>query len=304
MRIVSLLSSATEILHHLGLTTDLVGISHECDYPPEVLDRPRVSRVRFDPAGMDSAEIDAAVRGSMERYGSVYEVDAGMLGSLRPDLVLTQAVCEVCAVPTPSVREVAERLPRPPRILSLDAHTIEDIVSSVEIVGVAAGAAREGEQSAAALRRRIDAIASTVAGCPLPRVLLLEWLDPPFVPGHWVPEMVSLAGGRCLAGVPGQRSVQVSWDDLQGLDPDIVLVEPCGYGLERAAAEAERFQDRIRRVAPRAVAEGRIWALDSARFSRSGPRVAEGVEALAAILHPEVFPESPSDNTAHRCART
>lgn len=302
MRIVSLLSSATEILHYLRLTADLVGISHECDHPPEVMDRPRVSRVRFDPAGMSSAEIDAAVRAAMARFGSVYEVDASLLSSLQPDLVLTQAVCEVCAVPTPSVREVAERLPRPPRVLSLDAHTIQDIVSSVKVVGVAAGAALEGKKRAAALKRRIDAVTLAVADRRTPKVLMLEWLDPPFVPGHWVPEMVTLAGGCCLAGMPGQRSVQVSWDDLEGLDPDVVLVEPCGYELERAAAEAERFQDHLRRVAPRAVGEGRVWALDSARFSRSGPRVAEGIEALAAILHPDVFPETPLATTARRCA--
>lgn len=292
VRIVSLLSSATEIVHLLGLQDSLVGISHECDYPAELLDRPRISRIRFDPAGLDSAQIDTAVRESMERFGSVYEVDEAMLRSLQPDLVLTQAVCEVCAVPTASVREVAALLPRIPEVVSLDAHTVEDILASVELVASAAGLPGKGNDAAAELRWRLTQVERSVSERPLPRVLMLEWLDPPFVPGHWVPEMVARAGGECVAGRAGERSREVSWQELEDLDPDVLLVEPCGYDLERSRDDARRFRERLVAIAPRAVGTGRAWAVDSGWFSRSGPRIVAGVEALAALLHPDVFPES------------
>lgn len=291
MRIVSLLSSATEIVSLLGLEGSLVGISHECDHPPELLDRPRVSRIRFDPSGLDSAGLDAAVRAAMESFGSVYEVDVELLERLHPDLILTQAVCEVCAVPTGSVREAAERLPYRPEVLSLDAHSVREIVDSVRTVGAAAGVPAGGDAQAAALEARLRAVAGVVAGHPRPRVLLLEWLDPPFLPGHWVPEMVEMAGGTCLAGTAGERSRQVAWRELTDLDPDLLLVEPCGYGAEQARADAGRYHERLRAVAPRAAAAGRAWALDSAMYSRSGPRVVDGIEALAALFHPDLFPD-------------
>lgn len=292
MRIVSLLSSATEIVSLLGLEASLVGISHECDHPPGVLDRPRVSRVRFDPAALDSAGVDAAVRAAMERFGSVYEVDAEMLASLRPDLVLTQAVCEVCAVPTGSVREAVQPLPDPPRVLSLDAHSVEEIIASVRDVADAAGEPSRGATAVAALEGRLGAIESRLVGRPRPRVLLLEWLDPPFLPGHWVPEMVERAGGQCIAGEPRERSRQVDWDAVARLDPDVLLVEPCGYGLQGSLDDGTRYRERLQQTAPRAIEEGRAWALDSAFFSRSGPRVIDGIAALAAVLHPEMFPRS------------
>lgn len=285
MRIVSLLSSATEIVDLLGLGDHLVGISHECDHPPHLLDRPRASRIRFDPVGMSSGEIDAAVREAMARYGSVYEVDLQMLSRLQPDLILTQAVCEVCAVPTGSVNDAVASLPHPPQVLSLDAHTIEQIVQSVAQVATAAEQISTGQTHVQQLCQRLDQVEAAVAGRRRPRVLLLEWLDPPFLPGHWVPEMVQRAGGECLLGTAGERSLQASWEDLSGLDPDVLLIEPCGYDVGRAAREAVDQWDRLREIAPRATAAGSVWALDSAWFSRSGPRVIDGVEALTRILH-------------------
>jgi iron complex transport system substrate-binding protein len=302
VRIVSLLSSATEIVHLLGLEDALVGISHECDYPPEALHLPRVSRTRFDHRGMESAAIDAAVREAMERHGGVYEIDVEALRTLRPDLVLTQAVCEVCAVPTGSVREAVADLTDPPRIVSLDAHTLEGILASILQVAEAAGEPSRGRAAVASLDERLRRVREGVSGRPRPRVLLLEWLEPPFLPGHWVPEMVEQAGGECLLGTAGQRSLEAGWEELSGLDPDVLLVEPCGYDRERARSDAERHRPRLSAIAPAAVGGGSAWALDSAFFSRSGPRVVRGVEVLAALLHPEVFRNIPTDPVAVRWA--
>jgi iron complex transport system substrate-binding protein len=286
MRIVSMLSSATEIVHALGLERHLVGISHECDHPPSALVLPRASRPRFDPAGLTSGEVDAAVRRCMEEHGSVYEVDGARLHELRPDLILTQAVCEVCAVPTGSVEAAVAELPGSPAVLSLDAHTLEGILGTVRQVAEAAGEPRRGAEVVAGLRARLDRVAERVAGEARPRVLMLEWLDPPFAPGHWVPEMVALAGGESLAGRAGERSREVPWPELRGLDPDLLLLAQCGYDLAQARADADRSGDRLREVAGRAIGGGGAWVLHSAFYSRSGPRVVEGVEVLGSLLHP------------------
>jgi iron complex transport system substrate-binding protein len=288
MRIVSLLSSATEIVHTLGLGDRLIGISHECDWPPEAMHLPRVSRSRFDPDGLTSGEIDAAVRSTMEEHGSVYEVDAEALGRLRPDVVLTQAVCEVCAVPTGSVETAVASLAHPPAVVSLDAHTIAGILHSMRQVAEAAGEPERGERAVAALEARLERVATAVAGRDRPRTLALEWLDPPFAPGHWLPEMIEAAGGENLLGDAGAPSRQVAWPEVEALDPDALLVLPCGFGLEDARADAERHRDRMERVAARALRSGRGWIGHASYFSRSGPRVVGGVEAIAAALHPAV----------------
>lgn len=295
MRIASLLSSATEIVYELGLDDQLVAISHECDWPPEALGLPRLSRVRFDPAGLTSGEIDAEVRRCMLEYGSVYEIDPCALAEARPDLVLTQAVCEVCAVPTASVHDAVRGLPAAPHVLSLDAHTLEQIIDSVAQVGEAAGEPAIGAEVAAALRARIDSVRRVVAGRPRPRVLALEWLDPPFAPGHWIPEMVEIAGGENLAGTTGARSVEIPWSDVESLDPDRLLLAPCGYGLDQARDDAARARERLHAIAPRAIARGGAALGHSAWFSRSGPRVVAGIEALAAWLHPDAFPSVDAD---------
>ncbi|CAN5672450.1 cobalamin-binding protein [soil metagenome] len=300
MRIVSMLSSATEILYELGLGDHLVGISHECDYPPEALNLPRASRSRFDPAGMTSGEIDAAVRRSMEEHGSVYEVDVEALSRLRADLVLTQAVCEVCAVPTGSVVAATSGMRAPPEIASLDAHTIEGIIGTVQQVALAAGHPERGRRVTESMRARLHAVRQRVAGRERPRVLFLEWLDPPFSPGHWVPEMVEIAGGDLLMGVAGARSEQIEWEGLARLDPDVLLVEPCGYDLRQARHDAERHRERLRAIASRATEAGRAWLLHSSYFSRSGPRVIAGVETLAALMHPEITTAAPDGCIAER----
>ncbi|MBV9772779.1 MAG: cobalamin-binding protein [Gemmatimonadetes bacterium] len=290
MRIVSLLSSATEIVYELGLQDRLVGISHECDSPPEALRLPRASRSRFDPAGLTSGEIDAEVRRCMAEYGSVYEVDRAMLAELRPDLVLTQGVCEVCAVPTGSVEDAVAGLAHPPVVLSLDAHTLEGILDTVRQVAGAAGEPARGEEAVARLRGRMDRVAERTAGRPRPRVLALEWLDPPFAPGHWVPEMVERAGADNLLGTAGGHSVEIPWSEAAGLDPEHLVLVPCGYALEQARADADRSRERLRALAGATIDAGRAWVGNSACFSRSGPRVVDGIEALAAAFHPEAFP--------------
>ena len=287
MRIVSMLSSATEIVHALGLGDRLAGISHECDWPPEALRLPRLSRSRFDPAGLTSGQIDAEVRRCMREYGSVYQVDVEAMRRLAPDVVLTQAVCEVCAVPTGSVDEAVAQLDAPPRVVSLDAHTLDGILATVRQVADAAGEPARGQAAVARLRARIDRVRSAVAGRPRPRVLALEWLDPPFAPGHWVPEMVEVAGGENLLGEPGAPSVEVPWARAADRDPDRLLLVPCGYDLAHARADADRSRERLHALAPAAVDAGRAAVGHSAFFSRSGPRVVDGIETLAAWLHPD-----------------
>jgi iron complex transport system substrate-binding protein len=295
-----MLSSATEIVYELGLQDHLVAISHECDYPPEALRLPRASRVRFDPAGLTSGEIDAEVRRCMMEYGSVYALDVDALRDARPDLILTQAVCEVCAVPTGSVNEVVDALPSRPTVLSLDAHTLEEILHTVAQVAEAAGDARRGEETVARLRGRMDRVAEAVAGRLRPRTLALEWLDPPFAPGHWIPEMIEHAGAESLLGTAGGHSVEIPWAQAEGLDPDHLLLIPCGYDLEQSRADAARAREKLNALAPGALAGGRAAIGHSAFFSRSGPRVVGGIEALAAWFHPGVLPVEAAEGRLER----
>jgi iron complex transport system substrate-binding protein len=290
-RIVSLLASGTEILDVLGVGHRLVGISHECDFPPALLDRPRLSRPRFDPAGMESAAIDRAVRQALTDHGSVYELDAETLARLDPALILTQAVCEVCAVPTPGVQDMVRGLGLSAKIVSLDAHTLADILATIRQVGAAAGEPARGERVAALLEARLTAVRDAVADAARPRVLAMEWLDPPFLPGHWVPEMIEVAGGACVAGVAGEPSVETGWDALRGVDPDVLLIMPCGYGLEASRRDADRYARQLMNVGARAVENGRSFVVDgSSYFNRSGPRAVDGVEILGGLLHPDRWP--------------
>jgi len=290
MKIASLLASATEIAWALGLGDDIVAISHECDYPPEVLDRPRVTRPRFDPSALDSGEVDAAVREAMAESGSVYAIDEDALRRLKPDLLLTQAVCDVCAVPASDARAAISVLESDATVLSLDAHTIDGILATIQQVGESTSVPERAERVMVELAVRLDRIRERVADLAKPTVLGLEWLDPPFVPGHWVPEMVEIAGGVNLRGSQGQRSMQVGWEEISNLDPDVLLLMPCGYDLEAAREDANRYSDQLAQIGPRAIGEDRAFVVDaSSYFNRSGPRVVDGVEILAALLHPDAF---------------
>ncbi len=291
MRIASLLASATEIVYALGLGDQLVAISHECDYPPEALGKPRISRPRFDPSGLSSGAIDGAVRRAMADHGAVYLLDGERLRDARPDVILTQAVCQVCAVPTSLAQDAARVLGNGAKVISLDAHTVGDILQTIHQVAAAAGVPERADRVVAALEARLGRVRRAVEGLDRPGVLAIEWLDPPFVPGHWVPEMIELAGGRCLSGTAGRPSRQVSWDDLARLDPDVLVVMPCGFGLDQSRREAETHGERLAAVAPRALASGRAFVVDgSSYFNRSGPRVVDGIEMVAALLHPDRMP--------------
>lgn len=304
-RIVSFLASGTEILVALGLEDRIVGISHECDYPAHVLDRPRLSRPRFDPASLDSGQVDAAVRAAMQEFGSVYEVDASLLADLEPDMILTQAVCEVCAVPTPGVRALAGEMGIGANIVSLDAHTTDGILASIVQVANAAGVPERGQSMVAELGARIDAVKSAVAGVPPKRALAIEWLDPPFTPGHWVPEMIEAAGGACLVGRTGGHSEQVGWDAMSGLDPDVLLIMPCGYDVAKSRADADAHAERLAAAAPRALAEGSAFVVNgSAYFNRSGPRFVHGIEILAGLLHPDRWAQPEPDEAMQWQPRT
>jgi iron complex transport system substrate-binding protein len=286
-RIASLLASATEIVASLGIEDRLVAISHECDFPTHVLDRPRLSRPLFDPTELNSGAIDFAVRTAMLEHGSVYELDGGALESLHPDLILTQAVCDVCAVPTISVQDVVTTRKLGAEVLSLDAHTLEDILVTIEQVGSAAGVSQRASAVVASLRARLDYVARAVSKRPRPRVLAIEWLDPPFQPGHWVPEQIELAGGVCCLGEKGSASREVSWQDLSNIDPDVLLLMPCGYGLDATRADADRLSDALFGIANRAINAERAYVLDgSSYFNRSGPRAFDGVAILAELFHP------------------
>jgi iron complex transport system substrate-binding protein len=304
-RIVSFLASGTEILVALGLEDRIVGISHECDHPQHVLDRPRLSRPRFDPTGLDSGQVDAAVRAAMQEFGSVYEVDAALLSELEPDMILTQAVCEVCAVPTPGVRALAGEMGITANIVSLDAHTVEEILSSIIQVANAAGVPERGQTVVGELRARIDAVRSAVAGAARRRALAIEWLDPPFTPGHWVPEMIEAAAGTCLVGSAGGHSEQVGWDAMSGLDPDVLLIMPCGYDVAKSRADADAHSERLAAAAPRALADGNAFVVNgSAYFNRSGPRFVHGIEILAGLFHPDRWPQPQPDDAVRWQPRT
>jgi iron complex transport system substrate-binding protein len=299
IRIASFLASGTEIAVALGLQDSVVGISHECDWPPDVLDRPRLSRPRFEPAGRTSAEIDRALRDAMTQHGSAYSIDDELLVRLRPDVVLSQAVCHVCAVPTPGVRDVLARRGIEAQLVSLDAHTVQGILDTIVQVGAATGTAGQAADVVADLEARIGRVRAVVrdahTAAPPPRVLALEWLDPPFAPGHWVPEMIEIAGGTSLIGTAGGRSEELAWESLETLDPDVLILMPCGYDLDATRRDAGRAADRLARVAHRAISDGRAYIVDgSAYFNRSGPRFVTGIEIMAALLWPDRFAPPPA----------
>jgi len=283
MRIASLVPSATEALFALRLGDRVVAVTHECDHPEAATRLPRLTGSVI-PEGLEPAEIDARVRELTGRGEALYELDERVLAELRPDLIVTQALCAVCAVSLDDVRAVAARLPSRPRVISLDPTTLDEVLADVETIAAAAGDPSRGEALRAALRRRLDAVAAAVAGAPRPRVAALEWLDPPFAGGHWVPEMVALAGGTDALGEPGERSRTVGWHEVEAARPEVVVAMPCGLYAGEAAAQARARAERLR-----GLGADRVVAVDAASsFSRPGPRLVDGVELLAHLLHPDL----------------
>lgn len=282
MRIASLVPSATEMLFALGLGDRVAGVTHECDFPREAASKTHLTRSVIDD-GLEAAEIDAAVREAVGAGRHLYELDEEALRELDVGLIATQAVCEVCAVSYEDVHAVAARLPSRPRVISLDPERLADVLADVTRLGEAAGAPDAAARLRAGLDRRLGAVREAVEGLERPRVLALEWLDPPFVGGHWVPEMIEIAGGTDVIGTAGAKSRTTEWNELRASRPEIVVAMPCGWDAARAKREALAHADAIESLGAR-----RVVAVDAAAsFSRPGPRLVEGTELLAHLLHPE-----------------
>ena len=289
MRIVSLVPHATELLFALGLGDQVVGVTHECDHPPEAQERRHVTADRLPP-GLSAGEIDAAVRDYTDRGEAIYSLDEAALAELSPDLIVTQALCAVCAVSHDDVRAVADRLETRPKVISLDPTTFGETQADVRTIAAATGAGREALDLVARTRARVDAVLAGVDGVERrPRVAALEWFDPVFVAGHWTPQLIEMAGGEDVLGFAGEHSEQTTWETVAAAEPDVVVAMPCGYDAPRAHEEALRFGEQLR-----SVGAGEVVAVDaSAYFSRPGPRLVDGLELLAHILHPDRFPAAP-----------
>ncbi len=289
MRIVSLLPSATEIAFDLGLGDSLVGVTHECDYPPEATTKAVVSHSTLPTEAAEPAEIDRLVAGSIGEGEPIYRLDAEQFGALQPDVILTQDLCRVCAVPTGQVEAALDTLGCSADVVSLDPSSIDEVIDCLVAVGRATGAEDRAVARAAELRDRVDAVRRATAGLPRPRTLALEWSDPPFNGGHWVPEMIEAAGGTSVLGEPGAASRRLSWSEIESEAAEVVVFMPCGYGLADAVAEGGRLRERTELGGASAV-----FAVDaSSYFSRPGPRLVDGVEVLAWALHPDVVSAPP-----------
>ena len=278
MRICSFLPSATEIIAELGLIDSLVGVSEECRWPPEVVGRPVVTAARFDPASLSSLEIDEVVRASLRDGGSLYAVDADLIAELAPDLIVTQDLCAVCAV---SSSDLVSACPVGAEVLSLDPRTLDGVAESVRTLAVRLGVAARGEAIAESMLDTVEHVGGLVRGLPRRRVFFAEWIEPPFCAGHWLPEMIEIAGGVDVLGQAGEPSRSVSWDEAFALAPELVIVGPCGFGVDEAASRAADLTFPC----PAVAVDG------DAYYSRPAPRLADGVRQLAHLLHPEVAPD-------------
>ena len=289
MRIVSLVPHATELLFALGLGPEVVAVTHECDYPPAAMALDQVTRDVL-PTGLRAAEIDAAVRERTLSGEAIYELDGDALAALEPDLIVTQALCPVCAVSYTEVAELAREMPSHPQVISLDPHTLGETLEDAHTLAEATERRERGAELVGELTARIERIKRAVRDRPRRRVAALEWLDPVYIAGHWTPELVELAGGEDVLGAPGTPSVTVSWEALAATRPEVVVAMPCGYDAARAHAEAMTYSSELV-----ALGAQRVVAVDaSAYFSRPGPRLIDGLELLAHILHPEEVPDTPA----------
>ena len=287
-RIVSLVPHATELLFALGLGDRVVGVTHECDYPPEAATRTHITRDELPP-GLNSAQIDAAVRERTARGESIYSLDEKALTELAPDLIVTQELCPVCAVSYDEVAEVARRIPTCPKVIALDPKTFGETMGDIRTVAQATGARREALELVARQRARVDAVRVAIKDAPKVPVVALEWLDPVFVAGHWTPQLIAMAGGLDVLGFAGEPSEQLGWDVVAAAGAEVAVVMPCGYDADRSLLEAHSYASELRALGAR-----RIVAIDaSATFSRPGPRLVDGLEILAHVLHPDLVREAP-----------
>jgi iron complex transport system substrate-binding protein len=288
VRIVSLVPHATELLFALGLGDDVVAVTHECDFPLEVLELPRVTRDVL-PAGLAAAEIDAAVRERTLQGKAIYELDEDRLEELEPDLIVTQELCAVCAVSYDDVVEVAGRLATAPRVISLDPKTLGEAMGDIRTIAQATGVRDAALELVTRQRARIDAVRRAVKDADPVRVAAIEWLDPVFIAGHWTPQIIELAGGADVLGFAGEHSEQSTWETVAAARPEVVVAMPCGYDAERSREEALRYAAELRGIGAK-----RVVAVDAAAyFSRPGPRLVDGLELMAHVLHPDRVPEAP-----------
>ncbi|MDQ1618530.1 MAG: iron complex transport system substrate-binding protein [Actinomycetota bacterium] len=293
MRIVSLLPSATEIVYTLGLEEQLAGVTFECDEPARARLDKTVVVGGLDTAGLTPGQVDALVRERVASGASLYVLDEDALHALSPDLVIGQDLCDVCALPAQEITSTLARRSAGARLLTLDPHRLDDVLRCIESVGAAAGVDDRAMALTSALRARLDRVGALVRGREQPRVAMLEWIDPPFAPGHWVPDLVTAAGGRSVLGSAGDRSMQIDWATVGSSAPDAIVVAPCGYRVADAAAQARSVLHHLPAGVP-------VWALDAdGLVVRPGPRLVDGVEALAGVLHPDVVPV-PASSAAVR----
>lgn len=284
-----------------GAGDALVGVTHECDHPPGVEKLPKLTSTSLDHDMMTSAQIDAAIGQALTDSGSIYSLDAKLLEGLKPDLILTQGLCDVCAVSLNVVEQAAARLAKTPRVLCMNPTSLEEVLDATIKVGEAVGRGKEARRKVAALYERLTRVERAVEGLPRPRVGCIEWLDPPFSAGHWVPEMVRMGGGGELFGRAGEPSVRLTWEEVFDPAPEVLVLMPCGFNTARALQEARVLPDHPGWSDLPAVKNGRVWAVDAnSYFSRPAPRLVEGVEILARVLHPEVFPDTPEPEDADR----
>lgn len=295
MRIVALLPSATEIVAALGLADRLVGISHSCDYPPEILGKPVLTRACLEPKSLGSPEIDALIAQRVREGRSVYELDREGLKTADPDLILTQELCDVCAVGYRDVTRAVQQLPRKPDVLSLDPCFLGDVLRDIQRVAVAAGVPERAKPLVSGLRRRIETVAErTKEAERRPRVACLEWLDPLYTAGHWVPELVEIAGGRDSLAAKGEPSRKISWEQVLTAQPHVLVLMPCGFDIPRTLKELHLVTGRPGWGELPAVKAARAYAVNGhAYYNRFGPRLVDGLEFLAHLIHPDLFPGTP-----------
>lgn len=296
MKIASLLPSSTEILCILGLEENIVGITHECDFPQSVMNKPHLTASRISHETMSSKEIDHAVRTQLDGHGSIYDLNNELLQQLNPDLILTQELCDVCAVSYKTVLKAAKMYVADAQVVSLEPNTIADIFENIKTVGKLCGVSEKANEVVSNLQKRLDSIQEKIKNHrsnvknPLPKVFMLEWLEPPFAPGHWVPEQVEIAGGNCLLGKPGNKSVTLDYQQIYESQPDILVLIPCGYYTSDILLQLDKTIFPTNWLEIPAIKNGEVWALDATSyFSRPAPRVVDGAEILAKIIHPKIF---------------
>lgn len=304
MRIASLVPSATEIVYALGIGDALVGRTPECDYPPEVAAKPVVSSSVFDGADLDSPAIDATVRRHLEGpdgTGSLYHLDMEKLGAVRPDIILTQGLCDVCAASVDDVRAAAGALGSPPEVVSLDPSSLDDILENILVVGERTGCLGRAKELVHGLKARLDAVRAKTRNAARPRVVCLEWFEPIFNAGHWVPQQVEYAGGREVLGTLGKPSRTIPWERVLAAEPEVLVLMPCGFGVQRALKEVRLITERVGFAELPAARDGRVFVVDgSSYFNRPGPRTVDGVELLAHLIHPDLEPGVWPDDAAQR----